>query len=134
MLTYALTLSSRRNYQRRIRQLEAIRTIQRNGRALIKARDWKWWRLFMKIKPILQATHCEDDVRRLQTELDSRTVHLKEVQQEFDQLHRERETIHQDVQALVQQLEALRAVRNVVGVLWSHTSFVGLQSSTCTDP
>ena len=74
----------------------------------------------MKIKPILQVTRCDDDVRRLQTELDARTVQLQEIQ-------REREETHQDVQTLVQQLEATRAVGSSGCPLMSGTVFVELR-------
>jgi myosin heavy chain 9/10/11/14 len=45
---------ARRLYQKRIQQSNAIRILQRNGLAWLKLRDWQWWRLYTKVKPLLQ--------------------------------------------------------------------------------
>jgi myosin heavy chain 9/10/11/14 len=54
---------SRKNYQRRLQQLNAIRVIQRNCSAYLKLRNWEWWRLFTKVKPLLQVTNAEEKVQ-----------------------------------------------------------------------
>ena len=41
---------SRRNYQRRLQQLNAIRIIQRNCASYLKLRNWQWWRMFTKVR------------------------------------------------------------------------------------
>ena len=85
-----------RNYQRRIQRLHAIRVIQRNGRALMVIRNWKWWRLFTRIKPLLQVTRIDDElakykeeIRRLTATLEARTSQLQDVQKEIEQVRRE---------------------------------------------
>lgn len=45
-----------RNYQKRVQQLNAIRILQRNCAAYLKLRNWQWWRLYTKVKPLLQVT------------------------------------------------------------------------------
>ena len=45
---------ARRLYQKRVQQSNAIRILQRNGLAWLKLRDWQWWRLYTKVKPLLQ--------------------------------------------------------------------------------
>ena len=91
-----------RNYQRRIQQLNAIRVIQRNGRALMKIRNWKWWRLFTKIKPLLQITRKDEEfvqkqeeVRRLKTEIDSLKLQADETVQQFQQVQQERNVLNE---------------------------------------
>ena len=49
-----LTLIVSRNYQKRVQQLNAIRILQRNCAAYLKLRNWQWWRLYTKVKPLLQ--------------------------------------------------------------------------------
>jgi len=49
--------------------LRAIRVIQRNGLAYLKLRNWQWWRLFTKVKPLLQVTRQEEDMVAKQREL-----------------------------------------------------------------
>ncbi len=46
--------TSFRNYVKRIQQLNAIRILQRNCAAYLKLRNWQWWRLYTKVKPLLQ--------------------------------------------------------------------------------
>ena len=41
-------------FQKRLQQLNAIRIIQRNCAAYLKLRNWQWWRLYTKVKPLLQ--------------------------------------------------------------------------------
>ena len=43
-----------RNYVKRTQQLNAIRILQRNCAAYLKLRNWQWWRLYTKVKPLLQ--------------------------------------------------------------------------------
>ena len=59
--------------KRRIRKLlnraQAIRTIQRNARVYIALRDWPWWSLYVKVRPLLAATKADDELVQKQTEL-----------------------------------------------------------------
>ena len=40
---------ARKNYQKKIQQVNAMKIIQRNGRAFLKLKNWHWWRLFTKV-------------------------------------------------------------------------------------
>lgn len=62
-------VTARRLHKNRLSQLNAIRIIQRNGRVLLKIRDWSWWRLFTKVKPLLQLSLRDDEIRTKQDEL-----------------------------------------------------------------
>ncbi len=59
--------------RRRIRKLmnraQAIRTIQRNARVYIQLRDWPWWSLYVKVRPLLAASRVDDELVRKQAEL-----------------------------------------------------------------
>lgn len=60
-------------YRRRINKLinraQAVRTIQRNARAYIELRDWPWWSLYTKVRPLLAATRTDDELAKQQAEL-----------------------------------------------------------------
>ncbi|CAK8680338.1 unnamed protein product [Clavelina lepadiformis] len=60
---------ARKNFSKRKDQLRAIRVIQRNGLAYLKLRNWLWWRLFTKVKPLLQVTRQEEDLNAKEREL-----------------------------------------------------------------
>lgn len=62
-------LIARRNYHKRLQQLNAIRIIQRNCAAYLKLRNWSWWRLYTKVKPLLEVTKHEDKLLEKENEI-----------------------------------------------------------------
>ena len=47
----------------------AIAVIQRNVRKHLFLRDWRWWRLFTKVKPLLNVARTEDELRQKEDEV-----------------------------------------------------------------
>ncbi|GMT07362.1 hypothetical protein PENTCL1PPCAC_29536, partial [Pristionchus entomophagus] len=83
---------ARRLYQKRIQQSNAIRVLQRNGLAWLKLRNWQWWRLFTKVKPLLQVTNQEivlhakdEELRTTRDKLDRMESEYKESLSKIDQ-------------------------------------------------
>jgi len=62
-------LLARRNYVKRLQQLNAIRIIQRNCAAYLKLRNWSWWRLYTKVKPLLEVTKHDEQLLAKESEL-----------------------------------------------------------------
>nr|CAH7712800.1 unnamed protein product [Callosobruchus chinensis] len=58
---------ARRRLARRRLQETAVRCIQRNVRRFVAVRDWPWWRLLVRLQPLL-------DVHRTEQQLRARTV------------------------------------------------------------
>ncbi|KAM9633455.1 myosin-14 [Trichechus inunguis] len=65
---------ARKAFQKRQQQQSALRVMQRNCAAYLKLRHWQWWRLFTKVKPLLQVTR-QDEV------LQARAQELQKVQE-----------------------------------------------------
>uniref|UniRef100_Q7Z406-4 Isoform 4 of Myosin-14 n=1 Tax=Homo sapiens TaxID=9606 RepID=Q7Z406-4 len=89
---------ARRAFQKRQQQQSALRVMQRNCAAYLKLRHWQWWRLFTKVKPLLQVTR-QDEV------LQARAQELQKVQELQQQSARE----VGELQGRVAQLEEERA-------------------------
>ncbi|XP_073914122.1 myosin-14 isoform X2 [Castor canadensis] len=89
---------ARRAFQRRQQQQSALRVMQRNCAAYLKLRHWQWWRLFIKVKPLLQVTR-QDEV------LQARAQELQKAQELQQQSARE----VGELQSRVAQLEEERA-------------------------
>ncbi|XP_027716701.1 myosin-14 [Vombatus ursinus] len=89
---------ARRAFHRRQQQQSALRVMQRNCAAYLKLRHWQWWRLFTKVKPLLQVTR-QDEV------LQARAQELQKVQELQQQSARELDQL----QGRVLQLEEERA-------------------------
>ncbi|VDN17845.1 unnamed protein product, partial [Gongylonema pulchrum] len=60
---------ARRTFKKLMQQVSAIRIIQRNGVAWKRLKDWQWWRLFAKVKPLLEVTASENAIAAKETEL-----------------------------------------------------------------
>ncbi|KAF6078724.1 myosin heavy chain 14 [Phyllostomus discolor] len=73
---------ARKAFQKRQQQQSALRVMQRNCAAYLKLRHWQWWRLFIKVKPLLQVTR-QDEV------LQARAQELQKVQELQQQSARE---------------------------------------------
>ncbi|CAH7455540.1 myosin-14 isoform X1 [Phodopus roborovskii] len=89
---------ARRAFQRRQQQQSALRVMQRNCAAYLKLRNWQWWRLFIKVKPLLQVTR-QDEV------LQARAQELQKIQELQQQSARE----VGELQSRVAQLEEERS-------------------------
>ncbi len=60
---------ARRRARKLMNRAQAIRTIQRNARVYIQLRDWPWWSLYVKVRPLLAASRVDDELVRKQAEL-----------------------------------------------------------------
>ena len=59
----------------------AIAVIQRNVRKHLFLRDWKWWKLYTKVKPLLNVARTEDELRQKEEELNKMREKLSKEEQ-----------------------------------------------------
>ncbi|XP_035031477.1 myosin-9 isoform X2 [Hippoglossus stenolepis] len=97
---------SRKAFAKRQHQLTAMKVIQRNCVAYLKLRNWQWWRLFTKVKPLLQVTRQEEEMLAKDDELvkvKERQLHsevqLKEFETKQQQLSAEKLALQEQLQA-----------------------------------
>uniref|UniRef100_A0A8C3QNS3 Myosin heavy chain 11 n=1 Tax=Cyanoderma ruficeps TaxID=181631 RepID=A0A8C3QNS3_9PASS len=84
---------ARKAFAKRQQQLTAMKVIQRNCAAYLKLRNWQWWRLFTKVKPLLQVTRQEEEMQAKDEELQK----TKERQQKAESELKELEQKHSQV-------------------------------------
>ncbi|KAI9343887.1 myosin heavy chain [Zopfochytrium polystomum] len=60
---------ARKLYKKRIDQCRAIKIIQKNARIYVTLREWSWWKLYTKVKPLLNATRVDEELRRKDEQL-----------------------------------------------------------------
>ncbi len=101
---------ARKNHQKKIQQVNAMRIIQRNGRAFLKLKNWNWWRLFTKIKPLLQVTRQDEEISKKEAELkrykydyERQLGQAKELEQLSGKLGQEKQMLTDQLQ---QEIEA----------------------------
>ncbi|VDM76368.1 unnamed protein product [Strongylus vulgaris] len=110
---------ARRLYVKRMQQSSAIRVLQRNGLAWMKLRNWQWWRLFTKVKPLLQVTNQEaaisakeDELRVVREKLDKVESEYKESLGKIDQVLAERNVLQDQLQQETDNNAELEEVKN----------------------
>ena len=101
--------------------MNAIRIIQRNCAAYLKLRNWQWWRLFTKVKPLLQVTNTEDKINQKETELkqmaekfETQKTDLLELEKKHIQMMEEKNVLAEQLQAeseLCAEAEEVRSIR-----------------------
>ncbi|KAM4720712.1 myosin-9 [Rhinophrynus dorsalis] len=97
---------ARKAFARRQQQLTAMKVIQRNCAAYLKLRNWQWWRLFTKVKPLLQANRFDEELHAKEVELQK----VKELQtfheQKLTDMERTQIQLQQEKMQLQEQLQA----------------------------
>lgn len=97
---------ARKAFAKRQQQLTAMKVIQRNCAAYLKLRNWQWWRLFTKVKPLLQANRFDEELHAKEVELQK----VKELQtvseQKLSEMERLQIQLQQEKMQLQEQLQA----------------------------
>ncbi|XP_042323175.1 myosin-9 [Sceloporus undulatus] len=92
---------ARKAFAKRQQQLTAMKVLQRNCAAYLKLRNWQWWRLFTKVKPLLQVSRQEEEMLAKEEEL----VKVKEKQLAAENRLTEMETLQTQLVAEKMQLQ-----------------------------
>lgn len=53
---------SRKEFTKMQEQRTALEIVQRNLRKYLKLRTWAWWKLWQKVKPLLNVSRVEDQI------------------------------------------------------------------------
>ncbi|XP_008210441.1 unconventional myosin-XVIIIa isoform X6 [Nasonia vitripennis] len=80
----------------------AVRCIQRNVRKLMSVREWPWWRLYVKVAPLLNVHRTEDQLK-------ARTEELEVLRAKVDRLEQERNHLKHDNDRLEAKLSEMTA-------------------------
>ena len=74
-------------------QSRAMKVLQSNIRSYLKLRNWPWWRLFTKVKPLLQVTNQEEERRQMETENKRLNDRYEKLQVDFDDMKKKNEQV-----------------------------------------
>ncbi|XP_026095994.1 myosin-9-like isoform X2 [Carassius auratus] len=97
---------ARKAFAKRQQQLTAMRVIQRNCSAYLKLRNWQWWRLFTKVKPLLQVSRQEEEMQAKDEELHKVREKQMVAEQQLKEMEDKQKQLGQEKQALQEQLQA----------------------------
>lgn len=102
--------TARRQMKKILNRAVAIRTIQRNARVYGELRDWPWWQLYTKVRPLLAATRNDEELRRKEMELALVKERVERDKQEREALENLRMRLEADKRKVEEDLEAERAL------------------------
>uniref|UniRef100_A0A3Q3X794 Uncharacterized protein n=1 Tax=Mola mola TaxID=94237 RepID=A0A3Q3X794_MOLML len=97
---------ARKAFMKKQQQLSALRVMQRNCAAYLKLRNWQWWRLFTKVKPLLQVTRQDEEIQVKETQLQKAKESLLVVEQNYTELDRKHAQLLEEKAVLADQLQA----------------------------
>ncbi|XP_061687121.1 myosin-9-like isoform X2 [Syngnathoides biaculeatus] len=97
---------ARKAFAKRQQQLMAMKVIQRNLSAYLKLRNWQWWRLFTKVKPLLQVTRQEEEMVAKEEELLKVKEKQLQAEEQLQQYESKQQQLNAEKLALQEQLQA----------------------------
>ncbi|XP_009079028.1 PREDICTED: myosin-11 isoform X1 [Acanthisitta chloris] len=97
---------ARKAFAKRQQQLTAMKVIQRNCAAYLKLRNWQWWRLFTKVKPLLQVTRQEEEMQAKDEELQKTKERQQKAENELKELEQKHSQLCEEKNLLQEQLQA----------------------------
>ncbi|KAG7273095.1 hypothetical protein CRUP_024825 [Coryphaenoides rupestris] len=118
---------ARKAFAKKQQQLGAMKVLQRNCSCYLRLRGWQWWRLFTKVKPLLQlleeraqlesrlltetelCAEAEEARGRLEAKQQELEEVLHEMEARLEEEEEHRNTVEQDRRNMEEQLQVLEA-------------------------
>jgi myosin heavy chain 6/7 len=94
-----------KTYQRKYDQRELIKVCQRQFRKYISMRDWGWFIMIQKTRPLIGMPNPEEELRLLEEAANAKYGAYDEQLKTKERLLGENEVARQDIKALLKQLE-----------------------------
>jgi myosin protein heavy chain len=102
--------TARRQMKKILNRSAAVRTIQRNARLYVQLREWPWWQLYTKIRPLLTATRHDEELKRKELELAMITERAERDQKEREMLEALRFALESEKKRVEEELASERAL------------------------
>ncbi|XP_031843700.1 myosin heavy chain isoform X12 [Nomia melanderi] len=101
MQAYIRGYLSRKDYKKLQEQRLALVVVQRNLRKYLQLRTWPWWKLWQKVKPLLNATRIEDELAALEEK-------ARKAQEAFEKEEKLRKELEEQNTKLLNERNALQ--------------------------
>ena len=100
----------RRSANKRLYRAEASRIIQRNFQVYLDLCNNPWWRLFVRMKPLLGATRTAGEVKKRDEMIQKLELKVQQENNDRQKLEEERRRADSEVQRIQQTLESERSL------------------------
>ncbi|XP_078095930.1 myosin-16-like [Mustelus asterias] len=84
----------------------ALIVIQRNIRKFLQLRYWGWWKLYTKVKPLLNVARQEDEMKQKEEELRTAMAQTNDLLNRLKELEEKTATLSQEKNDLLLQVQA----------------------------
>merc|ERR1712168_1575402 len=88
-----------------------LAVIQRNVRKFLMLRNWSWWKLYIKVQPLLSVARAEDEMQAKEEELkkamenaQANEARKEELEEQMTDVLAERDRLFTDSQSQTEQL------------------------------
>ncbi|EIN05522.1 hypothetical protein PUNSTDRAFT_54924, partial [Punctularia strigosozonata HHB-11173 SS5] len=102
--------TARRQMKKVLNRAIATRTIQRNARQYAELREWPWWQLYTKVRPLLAATRNDEELRKKELELVLARERAERDQKEREALENLKMRLEAEKRKVEEDLEAERVL------------------------
>ncbi|XP_034486249.1 unconventional myosin-XVIIIa isoform X1 [Drosophila innubila] len=105
-------LARKKMSQRRIQEL-AVRCIQRNVKAFLAVRDWPWWRLLVRVTPLLNVHRTEEQLKIANEELLMLRAKLEKIEYDRSEVKNENQKLEAKLSELTVDLAEERSTAHI---------------------
>ncbi|KXS11953.1 hypothetical protein M427DRAFT_46743 [Gonapodya prolifera JEL478] len=99
---------ARKKFRRMIEKSRAIKIIQKNARVYVTLREWSWWRLYSKVKPLLNVTRVDTELQKKDVEIKALDEQLVKEREEKARLEKLRAQLETEKKSVEEQLASQR--------------------------
>ena len=90
-----------KEYQKMLDQRLALSVLQRNIRKYLSLRNWLWWKLYTKVKPLLSVARQEEEMKKLEDE-------YKALKEAFEKEEKSRKEAEENNAKLIKGIHPLK--------------------------
>ncbi|GCC29929.1 myosin-16-like [Chiloscyllium punctatum] len=93
-------------FKKMLERRMALIVIQRNVRKFLQLRYWGWWKLYTKVKPLLNVARQEDEMKQKEEELRAAMAQTNDLLNRVKELEEKTATLSQEKNDLLLQVQA----------------------------
>lgn len=94
-----------RKYHRTQRRMQKIVVLQRNGRICCSVQRWNWWRLYVKIKPLLEVRKRDNEISEKEARLSACMEALSSERKRGVELEEKLRSVYLEKETVARELE-----------------------------
>jgi len=95
---------ARRLYDKLREQTISAKILQRNIRAWLELKDWAWWNLYIKARPLITQRNFQSEIDELEKKVKELTKQIEQLTKEKGKLDEERKQAEDDADRLLGEL------------------------------